>query len=101
MKLVYPILAVLMTSNAFWAKQIHSSLGVTYMRLLMVTSDKTDPLKQIFLTFDTIRWNALIGCAIALALIVSIVTDPSYKRWIKWGLGLFWLLVFMFCLIPD
>jgi hypothetical protein len=67
----------------------------------MVTPDKTDPLRQIFITFDTIRWSALVGCAIALALIVSIATDRTYKRWVKWGLGLFWLLTFMFCLSPD
>jgi hypothetical protein len=101
MRTIYPILAVLITCNAFWAKRIHNTLGVSFARLLNVTDPNTSAVKEMFMNFDIIRWNALAGCAIALVLIVLIARDKAHSRWIKWMLGLFWVLTCLFCLLPN
>ena len=101
MRILWPIFAVALTVDAYWAKRIHSSMGMAYMRLLSVTEHKTDELKQVFVTFETVRWNALITCVLALAVITFVVRSKVYPMWIKLVLSIFWCVVFIYCLSPD
>lgn len=101
MKILYPIFAVGLTLNAFWAKRIHGAMGMSFMHLLGVTEHETNELKNMFLTFETIRWNALAGCLLALVMVVFIVSSSTYRWWVKVPVAFLWCVVFILCLSPD
>jgi hypothetical protein len=101
MKILYPLFAVGLTLNAYWTKRIHGSMGMSFMRLLSVTDNKTDELKNVFVAFDPIRWNALSGCLLALVVVIGVVKSKAYSLWVRLAIGILWCLVLLLCLSPD
>lgn len=97
----YPIIAFLVMANAVWAKLLHSEVGVALTRLLTDAVIKQEYLVQYLAAYETFRWNALVGWAIGLFLVVLTIKDPQVSRWIKYGLTAFCFLALVICILPD